>query len=128
MEAATGEQRTVIRYPWDDDRLSFTGVPPHLAVLHEIRHASKVQKDMIDNLMKHLESRLDGLVDLGNGGVSVTRLTDLFNESMKDLQEKIDRLAGHSHLGGTDCPATPNLGANNQIDTFILHYYGGQYH
>jgi hypothetical protein len=33
---------------------------------------------MINNLMKRLDGRLDGLVDLGNGGMSVTRLKDLF--------------------------------------------------
>jgi hypothetical protein len=85
MEAATGEQRTVIRYLWDKYKLSFTGVPPYMAVLHEMRHASKEQKDMVDNLMKHLDGRLDGLVDLGNGGMSVTCLTNLFNESTKDF-------------------------------------------
>jgi hypothetical protein len=97
MEAAMGERRAVIRYLWDDYQLSFTGkpgIPPYVAVLHEIRHASKVQKDMINNLMKHLDGRLDGLVDLGNGGMSVTCLTALFNESTKDLQVKISRLAG----------------------------------
>jgi hypothetical protein len=102
MQAVMGEQRTVIRYPWDNyQELSFTGVPPHgVAILHEIRHTSKVQKDMINNLMKHLDGRLDGLVDFGNGGMSVTCLTNLFNESTEDLREKIDRLAGLSHLGG----------------------------
>jgi hypothetical protein len=117
--------QTVIRYPWDDYQLSFTGIPPYVAIPHEIRHASKVQKDMIDNLMKHLDGRLDGLVDLGNGGMSVARLTALFNESTKGLQEKIDRLTGVSHLGGADCSSTPNLAANNQLDAFILHHYGG---
>jgi hypothetical protein len=40
METAMGEHQTVIRFPWDDYQLSFTGVPPHVAILHEIRHAS----------------------------------------------------------------------------------------
>ncbi len=129
MEPATGEERTVIKYPWDDYRLAFTGMPPHVAVLHEIRDASKQQKDLIDKLMKHLDGRLDGLVDMGNGGVSVTRLTNLFNESTKDLQQKIDRLAGLSRLGEGNLPATPNIFAhNNVLDAFVLHYYSGQYH
>jgi hypothetical protein len=128
MEAAIGQHKTIIRYPWDDYQLSFTCVPPHVAVLHEIRHASKVQKEMIDNLLKHLDGRLDGLVDLGNGGMSVTRLTALFNESTKGLQEKIDRLAGVSRLGAAEDQPAANLAANNQLDAFILHYYGGQYH
>jgi hypothetical protein len=51
MEAATGEDQTIIRYPWDDYQLSCTGIPPHVAVLHEIRHASKVQKDMCTMLI-----------------------------------------------------------------------------
>jgi hypothetical protein len=45
------------------------------------------------------------------------------------LQEKIDRLAGLSHLGEGNLPATPNIGANNNVlDAFVLHYYRGQYH
>jgi hypothetical protein len=106
MEAAIGEDKTITHYPWDNYQLSFTGIPPHVTVLHEIRHASKVQKDMINNLMKHLDGgRLDGLVDLGNGGMSVTWLTALHNESTKGLQEKIDRLIAEvSHLGEADCP------------------------
>jgi hypothetical protein len=78
--------------------------------------------------MKHLDGRLDGLVDLGNGGMSVTRLTALFNKSTKGLQEKTDSLDGLSRLGEANCPATSNLAANNQLDAFILHYYGGKYH
>jgi hypothetical protein len=126
--AAIGQDKTIIRYLWDDYQLSFTGVPPHAAVLQKIRHASKVQKDMINNLIKHLDGRLDGLVDLRNGRISVTRLTALFNKSTKGLQEKINRLAGVLRLGeAADCPVV-NLAANNQLDAFILHFYGGQYH
>jgi hypothetical protein len=109
MEPATGEQRIVMKYPWDDYGLSFTGIPLHVAVLHEIRHASKEQKNLIDKLMVHLDGRLDGLVDMGNGGLSVSRLTNLFNESTKDLQKKIDRLAGGLDLGGDEDPANSNL-------------------
>jgi hypothetical protein len=52
------------------------------------------QKNLIDNLMKHLDGMLDCLVDMGNGGMSVFWLTNLFNKSTQDLQEKIDSLAG----------------------------------
>jgi hypothetical protein len=45
MEPATGEQRTNNKYPWDDYGLTYTGIPPHVAVLYEIRHASKEQTD-----------------------------------------------------------------------------------
>jgi hypothetical protein len=66
---------------------------------------------------------------MGNGGINVARLTTIFNESTKDLQEKIDRLASLSGLNGANNPAAaPDLAANNQLDAFILHYYGGQYH
>jgi hypothetical protein len=67
---------------------------------------------------------------MGNGGMSVTRLKDLFNESTRDLQEKIDSLAALSGLGGRDGndPVATNLETNNCLDSFTLHYYGGQYH
>jgi hypothetical protein len=125
MEAAMGE--TVIKYPWDDYQLSFTGIPPHVAVLHEIRDASNQQKELIDKLMKHLDVRLDGLVDMGNGGMSVTRLTNLFNESTKDLQQKIDRLAGVSDLDGAGGPTT-GINLRRNENRFELHYHHGQYH
>jgi hypothetical protein len=83
---------------------------------------------MIDNLMKHLDGRLEGLVNLGNGGMSVTWMTALFNESTKGLQEKINRLAGVLRLGEADDLPAANLAANNELDAFILHYYGRQFH
>jgi hypothetical protein len=76
--------------------------------------------------MIHLDGRLDGLADMGNGGMSVYWLTNLFNESTKDLQKKIGWFAGVSDLGGDDDPANSNLRRNG--NTFELHFYGGQYH
>mgnify|MGYP000128780937 FL=1 len=59
--------------------------------------------------------------------MSATRLTNLFNESTKDLQQKIDRLAGISDLDGAGRgPAGENQRRNAR--TFELHFYGGQYH
>jgi hypothetical protein len=127
MEAATGE--TVIKHRWGDHHVSFTGTPLHVAVLHETREASNQQKELMDKLIKHLDGRLDGLVDMGNGGMSVTWLTNfnLFYESTKDLQKKIDRLSGVSDWDGAGGgPAAGTLRQNE--NHFELHCHEGQCH
>jgi hypothetical protein len=44
MAPVMGEQRTVIKYPWDNYQLSFTCIPPYVSMLHKIRHASKSRR------------------------------------------------------------------------------------
>ena len=69
---------TIVLYPWTErvGVYSFTGIPPHVAVLHEIRAVSERQRNMVDQLLERLIKTLNQRCIAG-GTLSEQRLREI---------------------------------------------------
>ena len=63
----------VVTYPWSSNGGSFTGVPPHVAVLQELHSLTVKQQSLIDNFISKVKTAIEEC-DLVSGTLSEQRL------------------------------------------------------
>ena len=63
----------VVTYPWSSNGGSFTGVPPHVAVLQELHSLKVKQQSQIDNFISKVKTVIEEC-DLASGSLSEQRL------------------------------------------------------
>ena len=63
----------VVTYPWSSNGGSFTGVPPHVAVLQELHSLKVKQQSLIDNFISKVKIAIEEW-DLASGTLSEQRL------------------------------------------------------
>lgn len=92
-----------VMYPWQDDALGcvFTGIPPHVTLLHEMRSFH----GRFDGLVNEFEARLVAQLDqrqIDGGHVSETRMMQLIQQGTAELQKAINRVVENSNWEKSD--------------------------
>jgi hypothetical protein len=116
---------TVVMYPWQQgaDEFEFTGVPPHVATLHEIRRVGEAQK----SLVKEFLDGMDGLLNRRNIQGSVMtedKLREIVMDATASLRNQVNTL---ETTGGMDAMAQA---AERQTDarqktSYQVYMHGG---
>ena len=76
----------VVTYPWSSNGGSFTGVPPHVAVLQELHSLKVTQQSLIDNFISKVKTAIEEC-DLAGGTLSEQRLQQIFDGFSADIRE-----------------------------------------
>ena len=76
----------VVTYPWSSNVGSFTGVPPHVAVLQELHSLKVKQQSLIDNFSSKVKTAI-GECDLASGTLSEQRLQQMFDGFSAEIRE-----------------------------------------
>ena len=75
----------VVSYPWSSNGGSFTGVPPHVAVLQELQSLKVKQQSLIDNFISKVKTAIEEC-DLASG---TQRLRQIFDGISVDIHEQL---------------------------------------
>ena len=78
----------VVTYPWSSNGGSFTGVPPHVAVLQELQSLKVKQQSLIDNFISKVKTAIEEC-DLASGTLSEQRLRQIFDGFSADIREQL---------------------------------------
>ena len=112
----------VVTYPWSSNGGSFTGVPPHVAVLHELHSLKVKQQGLIDNFISKVKTAIEEC-DLASGTLSEQRLQQIFDGFSVDIHEQLLNIgqgAGNTEADKAQCIET-GLG-------YCWHYFDGCFH
>ena len=78
----------VVTYPWSSNGGSFTGVPPHVAVLQELHSLKVKQQSLIDNFISKVKTAIEEC-DLAGGSLTEQRLQQIFDGFSADIREQL---------------------------------------
>lgn len=123
-----------VRYPWDiatvDDPAPIgTGIPPHVAILQELRTIGEVSNRFIADFSARVHTILDERA-VEVGGMSAQALALAIRDGTRDIRDQMEaiRVRGGVALGG----APPGQGGPvvppQAMHRWQLHLYGGAFH
>jgi hypothetical protein len=124
MEQATVDGTQVL-HPWSSDDYVFSGVPPHVVLLHEVHTIAEQQKTLVEQFLTGVTGILDSR-EIGGGAMSTQRLRELLDEATKDIREQLNSLTENGP-GSIRNSTTCNQGTT-QRQQFVPHLYGGTFH
>ena len=113
-----------VMYPWNDRfGNSYTGIPPHIAVLQELACIRKEQKTLVDSFVDKVKQAIDES-GLSGSGVTEQRLQTMFESFAIDLRTQLDSVtATVMGNGGPQQRERVETGRGYQ-----WHHYDGQIH
>ena len=119
---------THVIYPWDQTavQFGFTGIPPHVAILHQLQGISACQRSLVDEFLDGMTGLLDAR-GMDGGAMTEARLREVVLDATRDLRERLENLplnAAASQDEPTD-HAQHHRGPNQ---CYTVHYYRGWYH
>ena len=121
LEEIQGNDVIKVTKPWNDTAHAFSGIPPHVAVLHRLALIRTEQQTLIDGFVGNVKQAIE---ESGVGGVVPgARLDRMFAQ----LQERLDAIQGP--MGGAAGGGGGGSGLrNDRRPKFNYHLYGGQFH
>ena len=124
---AVARDHTIVVYPWTEGVgvYSFTGIPAHVAVLHEIRAVAERQRNMVDQLLERLVETLDQR-GIAGGVMSEQRLRDIVIHATQDIRDRMTNIAANQGIG----PELAAAQARSQAPprSYSTHMHGGKIH
>jgi hypothetical protein len=122
-----------VRYPWDvgtvDDPPQIgTGIPPHVAIMQELRTMAESSKRFVDNFSQTVHQILDERA-VEVGGMSGPALARAIRDGTREIRENMSRLALRAGvpLGGP-APGQGPVVPPQARHRWQLHVYGGVFH
>ena len=112
----------VVSYPWSSNGGSFTGVPPHVAVLQELQSLKVKQQSLIDNFISKVKTAIEEC-DLASGTLSEQRLRQIVDGFSADIHEQLLNIgqgAGDAEADKAQCIETGQ--------GYHWHYFDGCFH
>ena len=111
-----------VSYPWNDEEHVFSGVPPHVALLQELKTVRTDQKMLIDNFVDRVKEAL------ASYGVNADRMTEhnlrrVLEEFRVNIQQQLQNIDHHLDTGELDNNASININTKYQ-----LHFFKGKWH
>ena len=120
---------TRVLYPWSNDAhtYSFSGIPPHVALLFEIRIVAERQRKMVEELLVRIDETLDRR-GIAGGTMSEQRMREIVRTATEDIRDGMNRLAIQGIGPGGD--GLPGTTARTRVTPrgYTLHMYGGMIH
>lgn len=115
----------VVTFPWNDDNNVFTGIPPHIALMHEVTQIKDKQTLLVSEFIVEMKSLLEQM-GVDGGRMSETNLRTILDTMLNNFEERFINRTG---LIGTRAIDTNDVGStrveNNR--TYTVHMYGGKY-
>jgi hypothetical protein len=113
-----------VTYPWNDNEHVFGGIPPHVALLQQLKLLRSDQLNLINNFTDRVKEALTSY------GVNADKLTEeRLRLVLKDFQHELT-----GHMERYDRLSSCNGRASNETERvetgngYRLHFYGGRYH
>ena len=124
---AVGRDHAIVLYLWTEGVgvYSFTGIPAHVAVLHEIRAVAERQRNIVDQLLERLVETLDQR-GIAGGVMSEQRLRDIVIHATQDIRDRMTNIAASQGIG----PELAAAQARSQAPprSYSTHMHGGKIH
>jgi len=113
----------VIAYPWNDDsNHTYSGIPPHTAMMQQLTLLQTNQTNLIDNFVSRVK------VALGEFGIDSERLTvenlhQILDQFRNDISHELQGFRGGNQGGAVD----PGVGeVDDELLTYRVHLYAGK--
>ena len=131
LERFARDELITVTYPWNDATHTFSGVPPHVSLLQELRTVRMDQLSLMNNFVDKVK---EGLHDFGVNAdrmseARLRQILDEFETTMTDRMNVMNRI--ETGLNRNNNSGNHNEQDNNRIETgggYRLHYYDGIYH
>ena len=116
-----------ISFPWNDDIHVFTGVPPHIALLQELRIVRIDQIKLIDSFVDKVKEALETF-GVNADRLSENRLRTVLDEFRQQLREQMGNLDAVTNINNNINNVRGNNDRTETGEGYLLHYYNGKYH
>jgi hypothetical protein len=122
-----------VQYPWDTvtandpPPMVGTGIPPHVAILQELRTMGEASNKFIKDFSRMVHEVLDERA-VEVGGMSGPALARAIQDGTREIRDNMERMALRV---GVPLVATPGQGPvipPQARHTWMLHLYGGTFH
>ena len=112
----------VVTYPWSSNGGSFTGVPPHVAVLQELHSLKVKQQSLIDNFFSKVKTAIEEC-DLAGGTLSEQRLQQIFDGFSAEIHEQLLHIG--QGAGNTEADEAQRIETGQG---YHWHYFDSYFH
>ena len=112
----------VVTYPLSSNIESFTGVPPHVAVLQELQSLKVKQQSLVDNFVSKVKTAIEEC-DIAGGSLMEQRLRQIFDGFLADIREQL------RHVGeGVENTEAVDAQCIEKGQGYCWHYFDGYFH
>ncbi|KAL7561023.1 hypothetical protein ACA910_000106 [Epithemia clementina (nom. ined.)] len=85
----------VTKTPWEDQDHHFSGIPPHLTVLHKLMEVKTEQHALVDKFIDRMKVVLDER-GIEGGNLTMVQLQAVIADGVREIRERLDNWkAGH---------------------------------
>ncbi|KAL7572574.1 hypothetical protein ACA910_000392 [Epithemia clementina (nom. ined.)] len=114
--------------PWKDHHHHFSGIPPHVAALHDLMVVRDEQQLLVDKFIKKKHLVLDER-GIKGGHLTVHQLQEILGNGLVDIHVRLDQIEGGCLLRGVqEQEVACDLGQPVNNSTYTPHcHHGGFY-
>ncbi|KAL7574763.1 hypothetical protein ACA910_017326 [Epithemia clementina (nom. ined.)] len=118
----------VMKTPWEEQEHHFSGIPPHLTALHELREVKMEQRALVDKFIDRMKGVLDER-GIEGGNLTVAQLQAVIGDGGREIRERFDELEGRAlpqqqqHQNNVEQEQALPINNNN----YTAHYHHGQF-
>jgi hypothetical protein len=122
-----------VRYPWDpgtvdDPSIVGTGIPPHVAILQELRTMGEASNRFIADFSRRIHEILDERA-IEVGGMSGPALARAIQDGTREIRENMELMAQRAGVPlGAAPPGVGPVVPPQARHRWRLHVYGGTFH
>jgi hypothetical protein len=116
----------VVSYPWNDDKHTFSGIPPHVSILQQLQSIKESQGRLIGEFVEEV-SNVMSRFNIDGGQLTEEKMRKILNEFQQNFQQQFKP---NNVINDDD----NNINRESEIDfiesgrMYSVHYWGGGIH
>ncbi|KAL7570881.1 hypothetical protein ACA910_018944 [Epithemia clementina (nom. ined.)] len=111
--------------PWKDPVHHFSGIPPHVAALHDLMVVQDEHRLLVDKFIDKMRLVLDAR-GIEGGHLTVQQLQEIWGQGLNDIRLRLDEIEGRRlPQGAQEQEVMCDLGQPINNSTFTPHCHNG---